>query len=146
MTDTWTGGCQCGAVRYRLASEPFDTGWCHCRVCQKASGAPALVFTTVPAGDYVIEQGEDAVGTVQTTAFGRRRFCSCCGTPLTIQVDFQAETIDLTVATLDDPTPVAPGFHIFYDSRIAWAPASDDLPRHARFRAETRGLAPGEQP
>ena len=48
------GGCFCGAVRYRLTSTPYDTGWCHCRTCQKISGAAALVFTTVPLADYVI--------------------------------------------------------------------------------------------
>jgi hypothetical protein len=140
------GGCLCGAVRYRLASAPFDTGWCHCRVCQKASGAPALVFTSVPRGDFLIDRGADALGSVRSTEFGRRGFCTRCGTPLTIEVDFQPDTIDLTVASLDTPAAVAPGFHIFYASRIAWAPAADDAPRHDRFRRDTRGLTPGEEP
>jgi len=134
------GGCSCGAVRYRLASAPFDTGWCHCRTCQQISGAPALVFTTVPAGDFVIEQGADAIGETRPAEFGRRQFCTRCGTPLTIAVDFQPETIDLTVASLDEPEAVQPGFHIFYSSRIGWAAAGDDLPRHAGFRPDTRGL------
>ncbi|HEX6636422.1 MAG TPA: hypothetical protein VF033_02095 [Steroidobacteraceae bacterium] len=34
------GGCACGAVRYRLASAPFDAGYCHCEVCRRSSGAP----------------------------------------------------------------------------------------------------------
>ena len=137
---TQTGGCLCGAVRYRLESEPYDTGWCHCRICQRASGAPALVFTTVPVEDYVIEQGEEAIGIVETSSFGRRGFCTRCGTPLTMEVDHQPETIDLTVATLDAPDEVTPEFHIFYGSRIAWAEAGDDLPRHEGFRPDTRGL------
>src|SRR5689334_18476132 len=108
------GGCSCSAVRYRLASTPFDTGWCHCRVCQRISGAPALVFTSVPVGDFVIEQGQDAIATTRPTDFGIRQFCSRCGTPLTIAVDFQPETIDVTATSLDEPGAVAPGFHIFY--------------------------------
>lgn len=134
------GGCLCGTVRYRLVSAPYDTGWCHCRLCQKASGAPALVFTTVPLADYVVEQGADAIGSIRSTDFGERRFCTRCGTPLTIHVDFQPGEIDLTVATLDDPDAVVPSFHIFYASRIGWAEAGDTLPRHDRFRPETRGL------
>ena len=134
------GGCSCGAVRYRLASEPFDTGWCHCRVCQRVSGAPALVFTTVPVDDFVIEQGGDAIGETRPAEFGIRQFCAHCGTPLTIAVEFQPETIDIAVATLDEPERVTPGFHIFYASRIAWAQTGDTLPRHDKFRAETRGL------
>jgi hypothetical protein len=135
------GGCSCGAVRYRLASEPFDTGWCHCRACQRISGAPALVFTSVPVGDFIVESGGDLIGTTCPVEFGRRRFCTRCGTPLTIAVDFQPETIDVVAATLDDPAAVRPGFHIFYASRIDWAETDDGLPRYAGFRPDTRGLS-----
>jgi hypothetical protein len=140
------GGCACGAVRYRLASAPFDTGWCHCRLCQLVSGAPAMAFSTVPAGDLAFTRGEELIGSVALTSFGRRRFCTRCGTPLTIAVDYQPETIDFPVATLDDPDAVAPGFHIFRASKIAWFETADDLPRHARFRPDTRGLEGTEPP
>ena len=141
-----TGGCACGAVRYRLESEPFDTGWCHCRICQLVSGAPAMVFSTVPAGDLVFTEGADQVKVHKSTPFGERRFCASCGTPLTIQVDYQPETIDFPVATLDEPDAVAPGFHIFRASRIAWFETADDLPRHEKFRPDTRGLEGTEPP
>ena len=134
------GGCSCGAVRYRLDSQPFDTGWCHCRNCQRISGAPALVFASVPVADLVIEKGSEAIGTTCPTDFGRRQFCTRCGTPLTIAVDFQPDTIDIAVATLDEPDKVEPGFHIFYARRISWAEAGDTLPRHDKFRPDTRGL------
>jgi hypothetical protein len=135
----WTGGCLCGAVRYRLASAPFDAGWCHCRTCQLNSGSPAMAFASVPVADYVIERGEPA--TVKSSDFGHRRFCRECGTPLLMQVDHQPETVDFSLATLDDPARVTPTFHIFYASRIPWAEPGDALPRHDRFRPDTRGLA-----
>src|SRR3954466_5699378 len=93
------GGCACGAVRYRLLSAPFDTGWCHCTICRRVSGAPAMVFSTVPAEDFAITAGADAIGTIPLPPFGRRRFCTLCGTPLTIQAVFQAETIDFTIGS-----------------------------------------------
>ena len=125
------GGCACGKLRYRLASAPFDTGWCHCRLCQKVSGSPALVFTTVPVDDFVIEQGDDQIGEVALVAFGRRRFARCCGTPLAIHVDWQPDTIDVTVASLDDPAALPPGFHIWMASAIPWAEPGDHLPRYS---------------
>ena len=140
------GGCACGRVRYRLTSAPFDTGWCHCRNCRLVSGAPALAFSTVPAADFELVEGAGLVGEISLVAFGRRRFCTRCGTPLTIQVDYQPETIDFTVASLDDPDPVAPGFHIFRSSKVAWFETADDLPRHDRFRPDTRGLEGTEPP
>jgi hypothetical protein len=146
MSKDWTGGCACGAVRYRLDSEPFDTGWCHCRTCQLNSGSPAMVFASVPVADFQFTQGEDQVGRFASSDFGHRSFCSRCGTPLFVHVEHQADTVDFSAATLDEPDRVEPGFHIFYASRIGWAPAGDDLPRYDRFRPVTRGLAPGEEP
>jgi len=133
------GGCLCGAVRFGLASEPFDAGWCHCRTCQLNSGSPAMAFASVPDADYVIERGTPA--TVKSSDFGHRGFCRDCGTPLYMRVDHQPETVDFSLATLDAPDAVAPGFHLFYASRIAWAEAGDDLPRHDGFRPNTRGLS-----
>ena len=146
MDEPLRGGCACGAVRYELRSRPFDAGWCHCRTCQLVSGAPAMVFASVPAGDLKFGEGAGQVRRFRSSGFGSRQFCGACGTPLTMQVDHQPETIDFTVATLDDPGSVAPGFHIFHASRIAWFETADHLPRHERFRPDTRGLEGTEPP
>lgn len=130
----------CGAVRYRLDSEPFDAGWCHCRTCRLSSGAPAMVFATVPKEDFRWVEGADHVRSVKSSSFGSRLFCGRCGTPFLMQVDHQPETVDFSVATLDNPNSVAPGFHIFWGSRIGWFEPADDLPRHEKFRPDTRGL------
>jgi hypothetical protein len=144
MTDLLTGGCACGAVRYALRATPYDTGWCHCRLCQRSSGAPAVVFTTIGVADFSISQGAPA--TWRSTRFGERGFCAACGSLLTIRVDFQPDTIDVAAATLDRPELVTPGFHIFCTDAIGWAPLDDGLPRHAQFRPETRGLRSGTAP
>lgn len=146
MDQGLAGGCACGRVRYRLGSAPFDAGWCHCRTCQLWSGSPAMAFASVPVGDFAFTAGEDRVRRFESSRFGRRRFCGECGTPLTMQVDHQPDTVDFTLATLDDPDAVAPGFHIFHASRLAWFETVDDLPRHDRFRPDTRGLAGTEPP
>ncbi|MDG2532458.1 GFA family protein [Sphingomonas sp. HITSZ_GF] len=130
------GGCLCGGIRYRLASEPTDAGWCHCRTCQLNSGSPAMAFATVPVADFVLLAGADLVGSVASSETGERRFCTHCGTPLLMQ-DKGATTVDFSLATLDEPGRVRPGFHIFYESRIGWAEAGDDLPRHPRSRRES---------
>jgi hypothetical protein len=146
MEEERKGGCACGAVRYRLESAPFDAGWCHCHTCRRVSGAPAAAFASVPVDDFAFVKGADKVRTFESSSFGRRRFCGDCGTPLVVQVDHQPETLDFTLATLDDPDPVAPEFHIFYASRIAWFETADSLPRHDRFRPGTRGLEGTEPP
>ncbi len=134
------GGCLCGAIRYELTSDPFDCGWCHCRTCQLNSGAPAMVFSSVAVHHFVWTKGAEKVKSVPSSDFGIRRFCSECGTPFLMQVDHQPETVDFSVATLDEPEAVAPGFHIFWSSRVHWFEPSDRLPRHDKFRPNTRGL------
>ena len=134
MSEGSTGGCLCGAVRYRLASAPFDAGWCHCRTCQLNSGSPAMAFASVPAADWVIEQGALVIRQVKSSEFGHRLFCSNCGTPLAVSIGQQTKAIDFSIATLDDPSAVEPRFHIFWGSRVRWFDPGDDLPRHERFR------------
>ena len=141
-----TGGCMCGAVRYELKSAPFDAGWCHCRTCQLNSGAPAMVLASVPDGHLVWTKGAEKVRTVESSSFGHRQFCSECGTPFLMKVDHQPETVDFSVPTLDDPEAIAPEFHIFWRSKIGWFEPKDDLPRHEKFRPDTRGLEGTEPP
>ena len=145
MSD-WTGGCLCGAVRFRLASEPYDAGWCHCRTCQLNSGSPAMVFATVPLADYRFTAGETAVRRVASSGFGHRAFCGECGSPLYTHVEHQADMLDFSVTTLDEPGLVRPGFHIFWSSRVPWMAVDDGLPKYDRFRQNTVGLEGTEPP
>jgi len=140
-----TGGCLCGAIRFRLASAPFDAGWCHCRTCQ-LSGSPAMAFASVKAGDWVVSAGEDRIAHVRSSDIAERLFCSACGTPLAIDYDVQPETFDFSLGTLDNPGAIAPGFHIFWGSRVDWFNPGDDLPRYDRFRPDTVGLSDSEPP
>ena len=145
MEEAPTGRCACGSVRYWLSSAPFDAGWCHCRICQLVSGTPAMAFASVPERDMIFTEGREKVKTFDSSSFGHRLFCGECGTPFAMKVNHQPETIDFTIATLDDPDSVQPGFHIFLESRIGWFETADDLPRHDRFRPDTRGLEGTDQ-
>lgn len=132
------GQCACGAIRYELASEPFDAGYCHCKICQRTSGAPVMAYATVPFADYRVIQGMPALR--RSSELAERSFCDACGTPLAMHASYQPNTIDFTVATLDDPDRVKPSFHIWIGSKIGWFDTSDGFSRHAGFRSHTRGM------
>ena len=63
-----------------------------------------------------------------------------------MKVDHQPETVDFSVATLDEPGKVRPGFHIFWGSRVNWLTTDDGLPKFDKFRPDTRGLEGTEPP
>ena len=105
-----------------------------------------MVFASVMEGGYRFTAGEAMVRRVKSSNFGHRAFCGECGTPLYMKVDHQPETVDFSVATLDKPGPISPGFHIFWSSRISWLELDDGLPKFDRFRPDTRGLEGTEPP
>ena len=129
MSDVFEGGCLCGRLRYRAEGRPLDAGWCHCRLCQKSSGAPALAWGTWPAAAVRYTAGEPRV--FKSSARGRRHFCPDCGTQLLFRVAEDSRTIDLTLASLDRPDAIVPEYHIWTASQIAWMELADQLPRHA---------------
>ena len=95
-----------------------------------------MAFASVPVGDFLFTAGEDDVGRFASSDVGHRLFCSRCGTPLLMRDNEAATTVDFSLATLDQPERVKPGFHIFYASRIPWAEVGDDRPRYPRTRGQ----------
>lgn len=135
MGETVTGGCLCGAVRYQVRLPVLNAGYCHCRMCQRAAGAPAVAWLTVPRTAFAFTRGDPAV--FRSSPRGLRRFCGACGTPLTFEFpeDMPPDTpglhdIDVTVASLDTPEAVPPDHHSWTSSRIGWFDTVDRLPRH----------------
>jgi hypothetical protein len=120
-----TGGCQCGAVRYRLDSEPTGANICHCRMCQKASGSPFMAFTGVPIKQLVWTRG--APRTFASSAIVERGFCAECGTPLTYRM-LERDRISVTIGSLDKPAAVAPEVQFGIESKLPWVDGALALP------------------
>lgn len=129
-----TGGCLCGAIRYRLTSEPVDPGYCHCRMCQRFSGAPVMAFASVPLAGFRIEHGKPV--RARSSEAGERWFCGDCGSSLAMWVSHAPDMVDFAMTSLDDPTWLPPAFHIWRESRVGWFDTIDALPRHERARPE----------
>src|SRR5687768_18446100 len=87
------------AVRLRLVPLP---------TCQLNSGAPAMAFASVKAGEWVVVEGQEQVRRIRSSSFAERLFCGRCGTLLAIDYDIQPETFDFSVVTLDDPDVIRP--------------------------------------
>jgi hypothetical protein len=119
------GGCQCGAVRYRLMSEPTGANVCHCRMCQKASGGPFMAFGGVRMSEFVVTRG--AISTFGSSDIAERGFCAQCGTPLTFR-GFGADRISVTLGSLDEPNAAEPVMQLGVESRVLWLERSLSAP------------------
>jgi hypothetical protein len=128
------GGCLCSAVRYRVEGPPLHADFCHCRMCQRAAGAPVVAWGTWPADRFAWTRGEP--GSFASSAKGERSFCPVCGTPLTFVDPTDPAQVDVTLASLDDPAAFAPGCHAWTMSRVPWLEIGDELPRHTGPRSE----------
>lgn len=127
-SDRLEGGCLCGALRYRIDGKRVDAGWCHCRICQKAAGAPVVPWGTWPAEAFRWTRGQPAV--YRSSSRGLRAFCPTCGTPLVFRHAEDHPTLDVTLASLDDPAAVRPEYHTWTASQVTWVTLQDGLPRH----------------
>ena len=123
-----TGGCFCGAVRYRVEGEPIDAGYCHCRMCQRTTGAPVVAWGSWDAAGFGWLTAEPKI--LPSSAQGQRRFCGACGTHILFWTAEEPEIVDVNLVTLDHPEQVAPQYHIWTDSRIPWFDTADTLPRY----------------
>ncbi len=121
-----TGGCLCGGIRYRIEHAPIDAAYCHCRQCQRSSGAPVLAWLTVAGQHFGYTQGTPAI--YRSAEHGQREFCPDCGTQLVFRRLVNPQTADVTLASLDDPSKVPPQYHIWMQSNISWFATGDALP------------------
>ena len=121
-----TGGCQCGAVRYELTARPTGASICHCRMCQKAGGAPFMAFTgTVRQERFVFTRGAPAI--YRSSEIAERSFCAICGTPLTYRL-FGRDRVSVTIGSLDRPAEVAPTQQLGIESALPWFAGLAALP------------------
>lgn len=124
-----TGGCLCGAIRYRIAAEPVVARICWCRDCQRlsANGTVNAIFPT----DSIEITGAPGEYTSAADSGNRvrRRFCTSCGSHLFADSTGRVGLTVVRVGTLDDPSSVHPEANIWAASAPSWACLDGGIPR-----------------
>jgi hypothetical protein len=123
------GGCSCGAVRYRLASDPLFVHCCHCRSCQRQTGSAFVVNVLIEAGRVEVVAGEPRAIDVPRDDGSTQRIFRCpeCGVAVYSEYT-RPEVRFVRGGTLDDPARVAPDVHIFTRSKLPWVELPGDVP------------------
>jgi hypothetical protein len=119
----YSGGCQCGAVRFRVEGTLGDASVCHCRMCQKASGNFYLPLVSVRQARLTWTRGEPK--RFQSSNHVRRGFCDKCGTPLTFEAP---DGVALAIAAFDDPAGIAPVIQWGVEAKLPYVDGIADLP------------------
>lgn len=121
------GGCVCGAVRFEATGDPDDVTVCHCRTCQRMSGAPYMVALGFDTANVRF------LGTPPSTYRSGpetwRSFCGTCGGQIGFHRDPPSTRVTLWLTTLDEPDGFQPERHIWTDSARPWALHDDGPPR-----------------
>ena len=118
---TYTGGCLCGQIRYRITSEPGASRICWCKDCQRisANGTVNVIFPTasIEISGTTGQHRKTADSGNQVT----RRFCPACGTHLFSDTTGRPGSTVVRTGTLDDPSAIKPTAIIWSGSAPSWA-------------------------
>ena len=131
MIVPFTGGCACGSIRYVCAGAPVAMLNCHCRDCQRSSGAPFASGIIVRTSDveitgapktYSVRAGSGSLAT--------RSFCSDCGAPLFTRGEAAPEFMSIRFSTLASPSEFQPMLDIWTSSAQPWVCLSKEIPHY----------------
>ena len=120
----WTGGCLCGALRYEAAVSESENWYCHCRMCQKATGS--VVSTSAIIKKSQLRMLKGTAKFYQSSTDIERGFCANCGSPMFFR-PIKEDWVSILSGTLDDPEVAPPQGHYGVESRISWLKIVDDL-------------------
>jgi hypothetical protein len=132
MIASFSGGCACGSIRYVCARPPVAMINCHCRDCQRSSGAPFASGVVVKVSDLAIT-GAPATYAVRGSSGSLtvRSFCSRCGSPLFARSDAAGGFMSVRFPTLDDQSTFRPMLDIWASSAQPWVCLDEAIPHFA---------------
>jgi hypothetical protein len=128
MTATFllAGGCLCGHIRYEIKQMPEATGICHCESCRRAAGAESVAWAVNNADAFAFTEGQPRI--FRSSEGVERTFCGDCGSTLTYRSS--PDSIDVTLATLDDPERLPPTKETWCEDRLSWNALNHDLTQY----------------
>jgi hypothetical protein len=125
------GGCTCGGVRYRMTAKPMFVHCCHCRWCQRETGASFALNALIEADRVSLLKGEvEVVNTPSNSGKGQKiARCPKCHIALWSNYAGAGDVLRFVrVGTLDEPDRLPPDIHIFTSSKQPWVVLPSGMP------------------
>ena len=130
MTDTHTGGCVCGTVRYRVHGQPTLGTVCHCTYCQRRLASAFAVMASFPEQAVEITHGQLVECEHRSDVSGRwlrMAFCGKCGTTICHTAEIRPGIRTIAAGTFDDPRWFRIDRHIWVQSKLPWVTIPDGV-------------------
>lgn len=130
MNPKLEGGCACGALRYRLASQPMFVHCCHCLDCQRQTGSAFVLNALIETERVEICSGETRAIAVPTASGEPHHIhrCVSCGTAVWSHYGGVLALSFVRVGTLDERSALSPDVHIYTRSKLPWVALPADVP------------------
>ena len=123
------GGCSCGAVRYRLTSDPLFVHCCHCLNCQRQTGSAFAINVLIEADRVELTAGEPRLVEVLRDDGSKQAVFRCPECQIALYSHYSYPVVAFVRAgTLDEPASVAPDVHIFTRSKQPWVTLPEEVP------------------
>ena len=138
------GGCSCGAVRYRLGSDPLFTHCCHCLNCQRQTGSAFVINLLIETDRVELLSGEPQPVDVPRDDGSTQTIWRCPTCQVAVYSRYTSPKVRFVRAgTLDDPSTVEPDVHIFTRSKLDWVALPEEVPAFDVFY-DVKELWPAE--
>ena len=124
------GRCACGAVKYRLTSEPMFVHCCHCLDCQRQTGSAFVLNALIEADRVALLQGEPKPIRLPTDSGQPHDAYRCPQCQVAVWSTYGGRTAlrFVRVGTLENPSALKPDVHIFTRSKVPWVKLPGDVP------------------
>jgi alkylhydroperoxidase family enzyme len=127
------GSCLCGSIRYSVAGELGDFGYCHCKSCRKASGSAHAANAPLERERLNLVDSAGTLREYESSPGKLRAFCGACGCPIYAYLRESPELVRLRLGSLDTEFRKQPQAHTFVSDKAAWEPLDTRVPQFAEW-------------
>jgi hypothetical protein len=138
------GGCACGEVRYRLASDPLFVHCCHCLNCQRQTGSAFVINVLIETDRVELLAGDPQPVDVPRDDGSMQTIWRCPTCQIALFSKYTSPRLRFVRAgTLDEPSSVSPDVHIYTRSKVPWVTLPESVPAFDDYY-DTKKLWPAE--
>jgi hypothetical protein len=131
-----SGGCDCGAIRYLMETPPLFVHCCHCRWCQRETGASFALNAMIEADRVTLLAGEPEIVDTPSASGKGQKIARCPKCRIAVWSNYSGLgpwVRFVRVGTLDEPDHLPPDIHIFTSSKQPWVVLPPGMPAVAEY-------------